>query len=133
MRPPDQIGRFSHICFRVSARRVIMFIRFSCDVYPMTIEEVRAEVTRIDEEIIHLIAQRQHLAGKIATIKQKERIPVHDNQRKNDVLAYVMRRAQDNHVDPEPVKTIFETLIAMNEKEQRATIEKSVPQQKRVR
>jgi chorismate mutase len=110
-----------------------MFIRFSCDVYPMTIEEVRAEVTRIDEEIIHLIAQRQRLAGTIAAIKQKERIPVHDNQRKNAVLAYVMRHAQDNHVDPEPVKTIFETLIAMNEKEQRATLEKSVPQQKRVR
>jgi chorismate mutase len=99
----------------------------------MTIEEVRAEVTRIDEEIIRLIAQRQHLAGKIAAIKQNERIPVHDNQRKNDVLEYVMKLARINHVDPEPVKTIFETLIAMNEKEQRAALEKSVPQRKGVR
>jgi chorismate mutase len=99
----------------------------------MTIEEVRAEVTRIDEEIIRLIAQRQHLAGKIAAIKHKERIPVHDNQRKSDVLEYVMRLARANHIDPEPVKTIFETLIAMNEKEQRAALEKSAPHRKGVR
>jgi len=99
----------------------------------MTIEEARAEITRIDEEIIHLIAQRQQLAGTIAAIKQKESIPVHDNQRKSDVLAYVMRLAQANHIEPEPVKAVFETLIAMNEKEQRAAIEKSAPQRKSVR
>ena len=44
-----------------------------------------------------------------------------------------MKLARINHVDPEPVKTIFETLIAMNEKEQRAALEKSVPQRKGVR
>jgi chorismate mutase len=93
----------------------------------MTIEEVRAEITRIDEEIIHLIAQRQGLAGKIAAIKQEREIPVHDNQRKNDVLDYVMKLAKANHVDPVPVKGIFETLIAMNEKAQRAAMEKSLP------
>ena len=104
-----------------------MFIRFPAMYSPMSIEEIRAEVTRIDEEIVSLIAQRQRLAGAIAAIKQKERIPVHDNQRKNAVLAYVMRRAQDHHVDPEPIKAIFETLIAMNEKEQRSALEKTAP------
>jgi chorismate mutase len=99
----------------------------------MTIEEVRAEITQLDEEIIHLIAQRQKLAGKVAAIKQAEGIPVHDNQRKTDVLEYVMKLAKANHIDPVPVKSIFETLISMNEKEQRVAMGKSVPPRKLVR
>jgi len=95
----------------------------------MTIEEVRGEITQIDEEIILLIAQRQSLAGKIAAIKQERGIPVHDNQRKTDVLAYVMKQARAHHIDPAPVREIFETLIAMNEKAQRAALEK--PAQKK--
>jgi chorismate mutase len=93
----------------------------------MSIEEVRAEITQIDEEIILLIARRQSLAGKIAAIKEERGIPVHDNQRKIDVLAYVMKLAKAHHIDPVPVKGIFETLIAMNEKAQRAAMEKPLP------
>jgi len=95
--------------------------------FPMTIEEVRAEITQIDEEIILLIARRQSLAGKIAAIKQERGIPVHDNQRKIDVLDYVMKLAKAHHIDPVPIKGIFETLIGMNEKAQRAAMEKPVP------
>jgi len=97
---------------------------------PMSIEEVRAEITQIDEEIIHLIAQRQALAGKIAVIKQDREIPIHDNQRKIDVLDYVAKLAKANHIDPVPVKGIFETLIGMNEKAQRASLEKPVPKKR---
>ena len=90
----------------------------------MSLEEVRAEITHLDEEIIQLIAQRQALAGKIAAIKQETSVSVHDRQRKNDVLAYVMQVAQEKGIDPGPVKTIFETLIAMNEKQQHAIMGK---------
>ncbi|MFA5330943.1 MAG: chorismate mutase [Methanoregula sp.] len=99
----------------------------------MSLEEVRAEITRIDEEIINLIAQRQSLADKIAAIKQQEGIPVHESQRKTDVLGYVMRLSDANHIDPAPMRTIFETLIAMNEKEQRAAMTRSAPPKKLVR
>ncbi len=101
--------------------------------FHMTIEEIRAEITQIDEEIIRLIAQRQNLAKKVAAVKQTEGIPVHDNQRKTDVLEYVMKLAKAHKIDPVPVKTVFETLISMNEKEQRATMGKSVPPRKLVR
>lgn len=101
--------------------------------FRMTIEEVRAEITRLDEEIIRLIAQRQSLAGKVASIKHAEGIPVHDSQRKNDVLEYVMKIAKGHRIDPVPVKAIFEILISMNEKEQRAALGKGVPPKRIVR
>lgn len=99
----------------------------------MSLEEVRAEITRIDEEIITLIAERQSLADKIAVIKQREGIPVHESQRKNDVLGYVARLSEAHHLDPVPVRGIFETLIAMNEQEQRAAMTRSAPAKKLVR
>jgi chorismate mutase len=99
----------------------------------MTIEEVRAEITQIDEEILLLIARRQSLAKKVAAIKHEESIPVHDNQRKTDVLEYVMRLAKAHKVDPVPVKSIFEILISMNEKEQRAAMGKAVPPKRIIR
>jgi chorismate mutase len=96
----------------------------------MSLEEVRAEITHVDEEIIQLIAHRQALAGKIAAIKQENSLSVHDHQRKNDVLAYVMQVAREKGIDPAPVKTIFETLIAMNEKQQHAVMGKKTPSRK---
>ena len=101
--------------------------------FPMTLEETRAEITRLDEEIIELIAERQALGKKIAAIKHRDGIPVHDHQRKSDVLAYVMQVAKEKHIDPVPIKTIFETLIAMNEKQQRETLEKAAPSKKILR
>jgi chorismate mutase len=97
----------------------------------MSLEEVRAEITHIDEEIIQLIAHRQALAGKIAAIKQENGVPVHDSQRKTDVLAYVMQVAREKGIEPGPVKTIFETLIAMNEKQQRTVLGKNTVAEKR--
>ena len=52
----------------------------------MTLEAIRAEITRTDKEIIRLIAHRQDLAGRIAKIKIHEGRPVHDEQRTAEVL-----------------------------------------------
>mgnify|MGYP001768161071 FL=1 len=99
----------------------------------MTLEEVRAEITRLDEDIVRLIAKRQSYAKKVAELKQASGIPVHNSQRKNDVLAYVMTEAKAEHLDPAPVKKIFEILISMNEKAQRAALGEKVPPKRIVR
>jgi hypothetical protein len=39
----------------------------------------------------------------------------------------VMKLAKAHKIDPVPIKSVFEILISMNEKEQRATMGKSVP------
>jgi len=99
----------------------------------MTLEEVRAEITRLDEDIVRLIAKRQSYAKKVAELKQAAGIPVHNSQRKNDVLAYVMTEAKAERLDPAPVKEIFEILISMNEKAQRAALGEKVPPKRIVR
>jgi chorismate mutase len=85
----------------------------------MMIEDVRKDVDRVDHEIVHLIAKRQELAGKIARIKISRGLPVHDERRSREVLASVFNQAVEYKIDPVSVQKIFETLVAMSEERQR--------------
>jgi chorismate mutase len=85
----------------------------------MTLEALRAEITRTDKEIIRLIAHRQDLAGRIAKIKIHEGRPVHDEQRTAEVLKAIFEQAVEARIDPVAVQKIFEQLIAMSEERQR--------------
>jgi chorismate mutase len=84
----------------------------------MSLEKVRADITKVDREIIRLIAHRQELAGKIAKIKIHTGMPVHDQHRTNEVLEAVFNQAVEAKIDPVAVQKIFEQLIAMSEKRQ---------------
>jgi chorismate mutase len=85
----------------------------------MTLEAIRAEITRTDKEIIRLIAHRQDLAGSIAKVKVHEGRPVHDEQRTAEVLKSIFEQAVEARIDPVAVQKIFEQLIAMSEERQR--------------
>jgi chorismate mutase len=85
----------------------------------MSLETVRAEITRTDTEIIRLIAHRQDLAIKIAQIKIHTGIPVHDEHRASEVLSTVFDQAVEAKIDPVAVQKIFAQLIAMSEERQR--------------
>lgn len=96
-----------------------MFIKFPDTVHDMTLEKVRSDISRIDTEIIRLIAVRQELAELVAAIKAKESLPTHDADRTTVVLQSVSDQAESFHLDPVPVRKIFETLIVMSEERQR--------------
>ena len=85
----------------------------------MSLETVRSEITRVDAEILRLIAQRQELAAKIARIKLHQGIPVRDDHRAANVLDSVSHQAVEHHIDPVAIRKIFEILIAMSEERQR--------------
>jgi chorismate mutase len=84
----------------------------------MSLETVRAEITKTDKEIIRLIAHRQELAGKIARIKIHTGLPIHDEDRASQVLNTVFDQAVEARIDPVAVQKIFEQLIAMSEERQ---------------
>lgn len=96
-----------------------MFMRNLGYVYDMSLDTVRAEISRVDTEIIRLIAQRQQLAGKVARIKIEKRMPIHDQHQTAKVLESVFGQAVEFRIDPVAVQKIFEMLIAMSEERQR--------------
>jgi len=97
----------------------IMFIvkYWSC-VY-MSLDRIRADITKLDKEIIHLIALRQNYAKDIAKIKIAAGIPIHDENRTSEVLESVFEQAVEHKIDPVAVQKIFEILITMSEERQR--------------
>jgi chorismate mutase len=96
-----------------------MFMRIPGDVHDMSLDTVRAEISRVDAGIIRLIAERQKLAGKIAQIKVKNNLPIHDQERTEKVLEAVFDQAVESRIDPVAVQNIFKILIAMSEDRQR--------------
>jgi chorismate mutase len=85
----------------------------------MSLDTVRTEISRVDTEILRLIAQRQHLAEKVARIKITKGMPIHDQPRTAEVLESVFEQAVELRIDPVAVQKIFEMLIAMSEDRQR--------------
>jgi chorismate mutase len=96
-----------------------MFMRILGNVLDMSLDMVRAEISRVDTEILRLITERQKLAGKIAQIKIAKGLPVHDQKRTEKVLESVFGQAVESRIDPVAVQKIFEILIAMSEDRQR--------------
>jgi chorismate mutase len=85
----------------------------------MSLEQVRGEISRVDTELIRLIAKRQELASRVAAIKVRDGIAIHDGKRSTDVLDAVASQAVEKKIDPVAVRKIFEILIAMSEERQR--------------
>ena len=85
----------------------------------MTLEQVRAEISKLDNDIIRLIVKRQKLANRVAEIKIREGISIHDGKRTAEVLESVFNQAVEGKIDPVAVQKIFEILIAMSEERQR--------------
>ncbi len=87
--------------------------------YAMPIEALRAQIDRIDLEIINLITERQKLAGKIAFAKTTEGLPIHDPKRTREVLDAAFNYAVEKAINPVYVRKVFELLIEMSEERQR--------------
>ncbi len=79
----------------------------------MSLEDLRADVQKVDQEIIRLIDERVRLAEDIFEAKKALEVKIEDpNQEK-----LVMKRALDNAtelgLDASAIKEIFATLIRM--------------------
>ncbi len=85
----------------------------------MPIDALRAEINRIDLQLIDLITERQNIAGKIAQIKTNEGLPIHDRKRAHEVLEGAFNAAVEKNINPVFVQKIFELLIEMSEERQR--------------
>ncbi len=85
----------------------------------MPIEALRGEMSRIDREIIRLIAKRQQIAGQIARVKHVEGLPIHDEARTRQVMQEAFEYAVEQKINPVSVQEIFSILIEMSEERQR--------------
>ncbi len=79
-----------------------------------SLEKVRAELDKIDEQIIELIERRTRLAEDILAAKMEANVGIDDPDRTKKVLKRAGSRAAEKGLDVEAVKRIFEILVEMN-------------------
>ncbi len=86
---------------------------------PRSLEEVRAEVEKIDEQIIELIAMRNKLAEEILAAKKEAKVEINDPEQVEKVLKRAVDNARAKKLDARAVKRIFEILVEMNIRRQK--------------
>ncbi len=75
-----------------------------------TLNELREEITRIDTEIISLLAERKKTSIAIGKEKKVLGLPILNKERENALMKKYEQLSKKHSLDPEFVKALF-TLI----------------------
>jgi len=79
----------------------------------MMLDDLRRQIDRIDLQLLRLLNRRASAALRIGRIKRKQRLPVYDGLREQQVLLRLARR----NAGPLPaasVKAIFKEILRRN-------------------
>ena len=77
----------------------------------MSLEDLRKQLTAVDEQIVDLIAERQRIVGDIGRNKQSTGVGTRDYAREKDVLDLGRRRAEQVGIDPDLAEDVLRKLI----------------------
>jgi chorismate mutase len=87
--------------------------RTSTDADGLELEAIRAEIGRVDEAIIFLIAERLRLARRVGDLKRTAGLGVLDPSREAAVVRRAGVLARERGLDDEAVRDLFWRLIEM--------------------
>ncbi len=89
-----------------------------------TIEDLRAEIDRINRGIVELLAKRMEVAGKIAEYKKARGLPVHVPEREKAVIENAKRLAKENGLDEKMIEDVFLKIIEHTRNSENKQMEK---------
>ena len=81
---------------------------------PRALEECRAELDQLDEQLIRLIKKRLELGLRAATIKHEAGLPIIDADREEKVMDQARAWADDAGLVEDEVADIFARLISLS-------------------
>ncbi len=76
----------------------------------MTIDEIRVEIDRLDNELLKIFNQRASLALKIGEIKKKYGQAIYDAEREKSIFLR-MKNENPGPLDDEAIVRLFERVI----------------------
>ena len=76
-----------------------------------TMTELRAEIDRLDQELVALFAQRVGYIGRAAQIKSTIGLPARITPRVEEVVANVRRHAEAHGLPPDNLEKLWRNLI----------------------
>ncbi|WP_087019087.1 prephenate dehydratase [Thaumasiovibrio subtropicus] len=79
---------------------------------PMPLEQIREEITDLDNQLVALLARRRSLSIEVAKSKIGTTKPVRDQTREQLLLQRLISEGQKHQLDAQYVTQIFHTIIA---------------------
>jgi len=83
----------------------------------MSLNELRDEIDRIDDELLRLFAERMEVSAQIAAYKKEKKLPILDRTREAEKLDSL-----EGKVQPELVpyaRTLYDTLFDLSRRHQK--------------
>lgn len=77
-----------------------------------SLETLREEINRIDEDIIGLLSRRMEVVKKIAALKKAKGIPVEDRDREKTLFLKLEKEARRNNIDEKFVSEVFGVIVS---------------------
>lgn len=104
---------------KVSARRRKMSLE---NLPRLRQPELRKLIDRYDEQLLKALGNRLRVAKKIGQLKADQRAPVHDPDRERRLIAERLKWAEALGLDPDLVKTLFESIMENSRRVQKELI-----------
>lgn len=76
-----------------------------------SLDDIRQNVTRIDNELLKLLAERRQLSLEVAKSKIQTAKPVRDQEREQDLILRLIEVGKSHQLDAQYVTQIFHTII----------------------
>lgn len=77
-----------------------------------SLETLREEINRIDENIIGLLSKRMEVSKNIAALKKDKGIPVEDRDREKTLFLKLEREARRNNINEKFVSEVFGVIVS---------------------
>lgn len=77
------------------------------------LRDCRNAIEEVDRRIVALLAERMTLCLRAATAKRNAALPIVDPVREAEVLRSAQALAAESGLPPEPVREIFERIVAL--------------------
>ena len=76
-----------------------------------TLDEIRQDITQLDQELLALLAKRKTLSIEVARAKQANPRPIRDTQREQDLLVALIQKGRALGLDAQYITRIYHTII----------------------
>lgn len=90
------------------------------------LESLRAEIERIDRDLVELVFRRQEVSDEVGRVKAKDRLPVRDPAREKAVVREYEKRAKALGMDPGIGRRVAELMISLSVSEQKTKKTKDI-------
>jgi chorismate mutase len=84
----------------------------------LSLDDIRAQLDQIDDNIVDLLADRFKLISQVSAYKKAKGMPVYQSGRENEILDRVVGKGEDLGLNPLLLQALFLQIFAVSRRDQ---------------